>query len=56
MSGMLPDFVISILTIVTTLFVLVVGVAVLGVAVLYILDVSHQSFCLPSRCGSSATA
>ena len=41
MSGMLPDFVISILTIVTTLFVLVVGVAVLVVAVLYILDVSQ---------------
>ncbi len=41
MSGMLPDFVISILTIVTTLFVLVVGAAVLVVAVLYILDVSQ---------------
>lgn len=41
MSGMLPDFVISILTFVTTLFVLVVGVAVLVVAVLFILDVSQ---------------
>ena len=40
MSGMLPDFVISILTIVTTLFVLVVGAAVLVVAVLYIESVA----------------
>jgi glutamate synthase domain-containing protein 2 len=38
---MLPDFVISILTFITTLFVLAVGAAVLVVAVLYILDVSQ---------------
>ena len=41
MSGMLPDFVVSILTFGSALFVFLFGAAVLLVAVLYVLDISQ---------------
>ena len=41
MSGMLPEFVVSILTIATTVFVFVIGATVLVVSSLYVLDVTQ---------------
>ena len=41
MSGILPEFVVSILTIATSIFVFVVGSAVLLVSILYVLDVTQ---------------
>ena len=41
MSGILPDFVVSILTAATTILVFAVGLAILAVIVLYLLDVTQ---------------
>ena len=41
MDGMFPDFVITILTVAATLFASVLGLAVLAVAVLYVMDITQ---------------
>jgi glutamate synthase domain-containing protein 2 len=42
-TSMLPDFVISFLTVATTIFVLVIGIGVLWIVALYILDITQTS-------------